>query len=234
MSTRKLTLSLFAAAAMGFGGAAHAADVYVPPVEPEIAVPAPAAWDWTGLYFGVNAGYGWGHADCVSCSPDANDFPISGVFAGGQIGVNWQIGGLVVGVEGDAQWSGITGSCDGAGECNGPPQMTTQDLDWFGTVRGRLGFAAGQLMPYVTGGWAFGSGTRTTTSGGGDVATASHSGWVWGAGLEWMVSQGWTAKLEFQQLNFGASQYVFPNIGGPDPTVSMSVSTIRVGINKLF
>ena len=234
MYVRKFTLSIVAAAAMGIGGSAYAADVYVPPVEASVAVPAPAAWDWTGFYLGLNAGYGWGLSDCVSCSPDANDFGIAGLFAGGQLGVNWQVGGLVLGVEADAQWSGISGSCSGAGDCNGPPQTTTQSIDWFGTVRGRVGFAAGQWMPYVTGGWAWGHGTRTTTSGGGDTATANHSGWAAGAGVEWMMAQGWTAKLEYQYINLGPAQYVFPNIGGPDPTVSLSTSTIRIGVNKLF
>ena len=85
-----------------------------------------------------------------------------------------------------------------------PGPTVTQSLDWLGTIRGRVGYAMGAWMPYVTGGFAFGGGTRTTNIGS-QSATATHTGYVLGAGVEYAFSPQWTAKLEYQYLNLGGS-----------------------------
>ena len=232
------------AATLATVGVAWAADVpYVPPpAAPPAFVPA-AAFDWNGLYFGVHGGGGFGKEDCTSCSPGppgANDFNISGPYVGGQVGVNWVAGGgLFLGAEADISWSGIDGLCNGSGvggaaSCNGPPQLTVHDIDWYGTVRGRVGFATGDWLAYVTGGWLYGQGTRNTSSGGGDTAVANHSGWTAGFGAERAIGAGWSAKGEYKYLAFGPRTYVFPNIGGPDPTVNLTAHTFELGLNRHF
>lgn len=219
-----------------FAGTASAADLSYPTQQQPAPFYAPtSAFSWTGFYLGLNAGGGWGHEDCTSCNPGANDFSLGGPFAGIQGGYNWQANRIVLGVETDLVWSGIDGACNGTTACNGPPQLTTQDLDWFGTFRGRLGWATNNnLMPYITGGLAYGRGTRNTSSGGGDTATASHLGWTAGVGLEYAVNQSWSAKIEYQYMDLGAAHYDFPNIGGPNPDVSLTSHTLRVGINRHF
>ncbi len=231
LARRKLTtLALAAATTMAIIGVAAAADVTRP-----VFAPTAAGIDWSGFYLGFNGGGGFGQEDCESCSTGANDFSISGLFAGGQAGFNWQTGMMVLGIEGDIQLSSVHGLCNGSSECSGPPQLTVQDLDWFGTVRGRLGWlTGGDWMPYVTGGLAFGHGTRNTSSGGGDTATATHTGWVAGIGVERMLPMNWSAKIEYQYIDFGSANYVFPNIGGPDPDVSLTLHTLRFGLNKHF
>lgn len=192
-------------------------------------------FSWTGGYIGLNAGYGWGDADHIAgptSGSGINDFDIDGGFAGAQIGYNWQIDRFVIGAEADIQWSGIEGGC-AAGTCGGGviPQSTSHEIDWFGTLRARLGYAAGEWMPYVTGGWAFGEATRTTGVGPASV-DQSLSGWVAGAGVEWAFAPGWSAKAEYQYIDFGKDTYDFP--AGFDPIVDLSFHTVRVGINWHF
>ena len=177
---RKLFLATLAFGA--FGGAAVAADMPLKaPVPPPIAV-----YNWTGFYAGLNAGYGWGDASSINNPVDpasmivfSNDnFPTStfnssfrqkGAIAGGQAGYNWQFSNRVVaGIEADLQFSDIRGRdfhqafLDPATFLNNFSfnAITERHLEWFGTVRGRLGFlATPSLLLYGTGGLAFGDTT---------------------------------------------------------------------------
>lgn len=99
-------------------------------------------FDWNGFYAGVSASYGWGEFD---------DRGVDGLTLGGQVGYNMNLDGIVVGIEADYQDSGIQWR-DRAGTLD-----TRAGIDHFGTVRGRLGVDLGNIMPYVTGGLAFGS-----------------------------------------------------------------------------
>jgi outer membrane immunogenic protein len=222
-----LLLASAALFALGVGQAAAADAVVVE--EPVIVADV---FSWTGFYVGLNAGYGWGDADHQpgNGGTGINDFDIDGGFAGGQVGYNWQIDRFVIGAEADIQWSGIEGDCD-PGEC-GVPQSTSHEIDWFGTVRARLGYAAGEWMPYITGGYAFGDATRTTGAGGGAEADNGIDGWVAGAGVEWAFAPNWSAKAEYQYLDFGDETYDFP--AGIDPVVDLTVHTVRIGVNYRF
>src|SRR5262249_17742057 len=83
---------------------AAAADLprrYEPPIAP-VYVP-PIAYNWTGFYLGINGGGGWGHSNWDS----AGNFSLTGGLIGGTVGYNWQQGPLVLGVEGDIDWSDI-------------------------------------------------------------------------------------------------------------------------------
>ncbi len=171
---------------------------------------------------------------------------IAGGFGGGQLGYNFQFGSFVLGAEADIQGSGIRGNgsrtiftnLDGStngnssfcqatavlptgalgGVCEG---RNTVDVDWFGTVRGRLGWSIGNVLLYGTGGFAAGGVKATsvytdnnvTGLGGGttpfnnQVGTASHSatntGWTAGAGIEVKLSPSWSLKGEYQFINLG-------------------------------
>jgi outer membrane immunogenic protein len=145
--------------------------------------PAPAtASNWTGFYAGANIGGGWGHSNvnyvpndpasaillAVGAEPNPASFPTAGVLGGLQAGYNWQINSnWLIGAETDFDWSGMRGS----GSTN-PPNFVTfpwtatasERLDWFGTVRARLGYLVTEnLLTYVTGGLAYG---RVEQSGG--------------------------------------------------------------------
>jgi outer membrane immunogenic protein len=117
-------LLVSAAALALLSGAAMAADVpeYVPP--PEMMAPVPMAYNWSGFYVGVHAGYGWGDDD------DA-------FVGGGQAGYRWQFNTFVLGVEGDVSWSELT-----------------EDYHTVETLRLSTGFAFDRFHAYLTGGAA--------------------------------------------------------------------------------
>ena len=184
--------------------------------------PGYAAVNWSGLYIGANGGYGWrdtsdqfAYAACADCGyPAYGGIGADGGFGGGQIGYNLQgifgIPSLMAGIEADIQGAGISGSAtDQFGEA------FKTNLDWFGTVRGRIGYAANSTLFYFTGGFAFGGltqhaedNTYTLTSYYDFNGTAT--GYVLGGGIEYKFNPSWSLKAEYQYLNFGKN----------DPTTS--------------
>ena len=100
----------------------------------------------------MNGGYGFGQSNWPAFP--TGKFDVNGGLAGGTAGYNYQIGQLVLGVEGDFDWQGLKGSTTNVG-CFGAagPSCNTQS-DYLGTVRGRVGYAFDRIMVYATGGGA--------------------------------------------------------------------------------
>jgi outer membrane immunogenic protein len=220
---RKLLLATAAFAAFSCGSAS---------AQP----PPPPIWNWTGFYVGANLGYSWGNSDTtgsffnngsgVLISSSTNSFSLNGVIGGGQVGYNWQNGMWVGGIEADIQASGQNGST--AFTCSLTGCLPTarvpivdsatvafnQSLDWFGTVRGRLGVTVTPtVLLYVTGGLAYGGismdGTLAGFNGNGAAVSTNFSksftkaGWVVGAGLEAWLGGNWTGKIEYLYIDLG-------------------------------
>jgi outer membrane immunogenic protein len=219
---RKILLA--SAALVSFAGAASAADM---PARMPTKAPVPyvALYNWTGLYIGANIGYGWGRDTAGGTSTNLN-----GVIGGGQIGYNWQMNNLVFGVETDFQGSGQRASASGV--IGVTPVTVTERIRYFGTVRGRLGYAWDRTLLYVTGGYAY-------TNVGGDLtvgaATASSnttkSGYALGAGLEYAFAGPWSAKLEYLYVDSGTTTLTVAGVSG-DVHVKNHIG--RVGINYRF
>lgn len=194
---------------------AMAADLAKPqsyPVKAQVAAPPPV-FSWTGFYIGANAGYAWGSgkgaADYYGVSPD-------GWFGGGQVGYNYQFqNNMLVGVEADLQGSDISGNANGV----------NSKLDYFGTVRARLGYAYDRFLPYVTGGLAYG---KNTINDFGYSDSNTHVGWTVGGGLEYAITNNWTARAEYLYVDLGKKTY--DNIGD----AGIAASTARVGVNYKF
>lgn len=169
---------------------------------------APAApFSWTGFYIGANAGYGWGTAG--NQSPD-------GFMGGLQGGYNLQFAGspLVAGLETDFDWSGIS-----AGAFS---------VDYFGTVRARLGFAFDRVMAYATAGLAYGQGQFEVA---GLSNTQTHTGWTIGAGAEFALDRNWSARAEYLYVDLGSSTY--SSLFGP-ASVGYDGNVVRAGVNYRF
>jgi outer membrane immunogenic protein len=222
---------------------ANAADIYRAPeaVGGYKDGPAFVGVNWSGFYVGVNGGYGWSPNDdqlAFRVPPPFSGLSPEGGFGGGQIGYNWQ-GGLglgsrvVLGVEADFQGSGI--------EDKGTDTVLNykSTLDWFGTVRGRIGYGFDRTLVYFTGGFAYGNVQNTATVIGGgakykfdDTAT----GYVLGGGVEYKINPAWSVKAEYQYLNLGENDPVsaagvnFKSL--PKTTVNDDeFHTVRVGLN---
>jgi opacity protein-like surface antigen len=206
------SLSLAALAAAG-AGSAFAADIA------PLVAPVPV-FNWSGGYVGLSGGYGWG--DSTASTGSAFSTSNNGGTLGGQIGANFLFNNnFLLGVEGDLNWTGISGSVS-------PGPTVSQDIDWFGSLRGRIGMPMGNFLPYLTGGMAIAGETRSTTAGGGNSEDRTHAGFVLGGGLEWAWSRNITSRIEYQYLNFGSATYsAIP----ADPSVKQTLSTVRFGVN---
>jgi opacity protein-like surface antigen len=173
------------------GGLAQAADV---PLSPTAAyfVPTPAR-DWNGFYVGGFGGWSLGRSSVSSAigAIPSDEFDLSGATLGATVGFNHQIGSLVWGIEADAGWTGISGS----GACFAQVFNCKVVVPWLGTGRIRLGWAYGDWLPYVTGGFAVGSGRVSSTLPGSQERPSG--GWTAGAGLEVALSRTWSAKAEY-------------------------------------
>ncbi len=143
---------------------------------------------------------------------NAGSLGVSGGFGGGQLGCNYQAGAAVFGIETDFQGAGMSKSF-GPTAFAVPGVITfngSDKLKWFGTLRGRLGYAADRVLLYVTGGLAYANNSFDFTGidAAGNSFTISNSttkmGWVVGAGVEWAVAGSWTVKAEYQYLSFGS------------------------------
>jgi outer membrane immunogenic protein len=264
------SVAWIAAASLGAAVAADLPPAYKAPVR---AVSAPT---WTGFYIGGNVGYGWdsGSSGVSALSTDAalapalaailaaGSYPTSlspsakGVIGGGQIGYNWQLPSQwLIGLEADLQASGIKGS---ASQTLSPAlfDMTstglTKSIDWFGTVRGRVGFlVTPQWLLYGTGGLAYGqtkSSFTTTDLSFGCVPNATlcangassgvRAGWTAGAGAEAMLAPNWSVKVEYLYIDFGGRSMSIPAF--TLPAIVFGASTpfreqiARVGLNYHF
>jgi outer membrane immunogenic protein len=248
---------------------ASAADL--PVKAPVYKAPIIAPYSWTGFYVGGNIGYSWGNADSTAEVPSLAAFGLpttftdslkpKGIIGGGQIGYNWQASpNWVLGIEADLQASGQRDSASRSDpfllffpNTEGPPSIVPgtatfsheEKLQWFGTVRGRIGYAFwNDVMLYGTGGLAYGhvssSVTETVTIGGISTAASfsdskTKVGWTLGAGIEGALpnTRNWTWKVEYLYIDLGTVDYAFsdPTLGAVMISNKVTDNIVRVGIN---
>jgi outer membrane immunogenic protein len=203
----KKAIALAGLTLLGTIGAARGADV-IPGISRPYAAPAPAyaVYNWMGFYIGGNLGYQWG--DIAPADPSGGAF-------GGQVGYNWQYGQLVIGAETDVQWSNAEDTVTPVKFAN----------TWFGTVRGRVGYAMNNVLAYGTGGFAYGG---VELSSGGVSQSKTHFGWTLGVGAEVGLTPNWTAKVEYLYFDLTNQTYFTGTSHG------LESSLLRAGVNYKF
>jgi len=228
----------------------RAADLPPPIPGPAVYAPPPAyraVANWGGFYVGANGGLGLAR-DQSSFNfggvPFAStDTAVFGAVAGGQAGFNWQSGAFVFGAEGDFDWSSAKGSITAQCALCAPAVTATleHDVDWFGTARARVGYAADGWLAYVTGGYAIGRvALKGTATAGGLSASvtqnATPSGWTLGAGTELALGPNWSARLEYLYVDLGTVNNTIVVPGAPSLTDSARVqmNVVRAGVNYRF
>jgi high affinity Mn2+ porin len=224
-----------ASAGIGFGllmlaGPAFAADL---PVKAPVLQ---TVYDWTGFYAGGHFGYGAG-----SLGPDTNMLPLQGLIlphsvmgltGGYQLGYNRELANrLVLGFAADATFPGTV---DQAALARMPPAPYNTTIDYLGTARGRIGYAFGTLMPYVTGGFAWGHPNIALNDGSGAVVRHYQFGWTAGVGLEFAVSGNWSAKLEYDYVSLSNQTYDLSGFGLANVNVDPRISLAKIGLNYHF
>ena len=229
-------LAIVTAALMGSTAIASAADLFVAP-EPE-PVFEPSAFNWTGVYAGIHGGFGGDRFDypfLVPIGPGFTgqfDLTSSGFFAGGQVGGNWQIGRWVLGAEADIAWSDIKGEL--GLDVDGIPgdSQAGSKVNYFGTIRGRIGFLpTDRLMIYGTGGAAYGETESYLEIGPiGEISTSETSwGWSAGGGFEYAVTDNITFKTEYLYIDLGSQDLL-----GPFLESETHFHSIKAGVNYLY
>jgi iron complex outermembrane recepter protein len=236
--------------------------------------PVRSAWSWAGFYLGGTIGYGWGtsntgtvFSDVASTSPlltTSHSNRLEGAIGGAQAGYNWVAGNLLAGVEADLNYSGqragLASACPGE-VCNpalvgivGDPSVQSvfeqsQKLEWFATLRGRLGaIVTPDAVAYVTGGLVVGevmtAGTVFGFDGDGNpvnTIVSSHNtkaGYAVGGGVEARLAGNWTGKLEYLYLDLGSVTTV--PTPAPGATVAAAFNSrvtdnvLRLGVNYKF
>ena len=239
------SLLLGAAALLATGTASFAADLPYPVKAEPVQVFVPA-FSWTGFYLGGNAGYAWGDSKATDvlffdsiggvytpgglyAGNDVKFGNMDGWVAGGQIGYNYQFtNNVVVGIEADFQWTGAEDSRSFYATVDGPYYQTSAELEWFGTVRARLGYAFDRLLVYGTGGFAYGQGSADYF---GLTSSSTQTGWTLGLGAEVGFDRNWSAKLEYLYVDLGSA--TFPTVVGPVST-GLDANILRAGVNYRF
>jgi outer membrane immunogenic protein len=238
-------------------GAAQAADL-ASRKELPLAPPPPPAFSWTGIRLGVNGGWAGGTANPTATMtvPSVGGLPafgtvtsgsanLSGGIVGGQSSALWQLSNnIVIGYESDFQWSGSRS------QTNNLATVAGAGIDWFGTERGRIGYAFGRFLPYVTGGLAYGKLTGNVSQVVGNAAFAAagsstQAGWTVGGGLEYAFTDSISVKVEYLYAQFQGMQRTTVGIAyGPNGatalapvqfnTGTINMNIARVGVNYKF
>jgi len=216
---KRFTLAAAGLLAAAMTVQATAADLPTPYKAPLYSAP----FNWTGFYVGINGGYAWGTSSWSAGGLATGDFDPAGAMVGGTIGYNLQTSQLVFGIEGDLAYSWLKGT-------NNTACCETRN-DWFATVRGRLGYAIDRLMPYVTGGAAFGDIKMTPVGGGSETAT--NVGWTVGGGVEYAFMGAWSAKVEYLYVDLGSATCSAATCG-VDTDVSLTTNIVRGGVDYHF
>lgn len=234
---KKFLLGSVTVAAVALSVPAVAADLAARPYAKAPAYAAPVAiYNWTGFYIGGHIGGDWRDNGLFS---NNNVRFIAGVQGGAdyQFSQNW-----VLGVEANYSFKpGNNNNGYAFATLAGPGLVTNNSNDrGIGSVTGRLGYTWGPGLLYVKGGYAFrdnGNNIAVTVAGTPVPFTLNRrqDGYTVGAGLEYMFTQNWSGKLEYQYYNFGNSQF----IAGPAPLVALGSrrsdeNTFKVGLNYRF
>lgn len=198
--------SVGVAMALAMGGTALAADLSTfTPVE--AVAPGPS---WTGCYVGVHVGGSKG--DKISDAP-FSDYTgdIKGPIGGGHAGCDYQLDRIVIGLVGDISATGIDGAED---VIIGGPLLTTSttEIDWFATIRGRVGMSFDSFLVYATGGVAIADVTVNLSTGAfpeGQDQSNTHLGWTVGGGAEFKVTEHISVFGEYLYADLGDEDYSY-------------------------
>ncbi|MBR0827012.1 porin family protein [Bradyrhizobium manausense] len=225
---------------------ALAADVPLPYKAAPAAAPA---YSWTGCYVGGNGGGGRGLNEWQPLQGiEFNSVHNSGWFAGVQAGCDYQVGSLVVGIEGQFDWADMkdTTATVPAG-VGGVGFLLTSKLDRFATATARVGYAFDRVLLYAKGGAAFAHfdqnftqtdflGTTIPMNG-----TQNIAGFVVGGGLEYALLPNVSLKAEYNYFDFGRNGVLISCaacIGGAAATlpfeIKQSMQTFMLGVNYRF
>lgn len=189
-------------------------------------------YDWGGAYLGVNAGFGFGTQNQQdNFEAGSGDQHISGGLIGAQLGASVQYGAAVLGVETDLQYAPISGSFHSSDRWDcGDSNNCETNVSWFGTSRARAGYALGRVVPYVTGGLAYGTVKSRADAGSDWNLTDTVLGWTAGGGIDFALTDAVSARAEYLYVDLGDTR----KFGEYDFSASTHFNVLRAGLNYRF
>ena len=229
-----LQIILLAGAISAVAPAAYAAAAK--PATPGVVVDTSTPWNDT--FIGGYVGYGSGLADetggpFIFYPAGGVDIGLSGAVIGATAGKNFSMGnGVVLGVVTDFSFSNMGGTYEVGGVPNFFYDGTTQHVNWTGDLRGRIGFAAGKFLPYLTGGIAVANSTRHSNFG--VTAMETQAGLTAGAGVEFMMTDHASVNVQYLYSDYGTSTFKWTTGPFNDPSIHTTTSTITTGVNWGF
>jgi len=217
---KRLMLTSVAFATVLAAGAAMAADISVPFKAAPMAV-APV-YNWTGCYIGIHGGGAAFRDNQTSTWSD-------GGLVGGQLGCNYQIDHLVIGIEGEGAWSGVSSSQN----INGINPATTFKNGWDADIAMRFGLAYDRFFVYEKIGASWSDHQFNL---GGTTGRVTVPGLLWGVGLEYGLTAQWTAKIETDFIfNAATDVTMTPVVGAAFTNSANSFGLLaKVGLNYRF
>jgi outer membrane immunogenic protein len=244
----------FAAVAASAATPGLAADL---PVAPAYRPPVYVApnYDWTGFYFGGHVGGGL-LLDQITTTTTTTFQNVgtvsrlspSSFLAGGQVGVNWELAPVVIGLEGTWTWTNIAGfQVTPSAVAAGTSEGSNDAARWYATATARIGYAFNDVLLYAKGGGAFmrvdyGQEVLNSTVTSTQDMTDSRIGYTVGAGIEWGITEQLSLKAEYDFLDFGTKTYSFDGlstapgaaIGSFPVSIRSMLHAFTLGINYRF
>jgi outer membrane immunogenic protein len=226
---RKLAIFAAAATMIGMSGVASAADLGGYKDEPVYA----PSFTWTGFYLGGHGGGAWGTSDwdygTGSASNTLSD--PSGGLGGIQAGYNLQLRNIVLGLEGSVSWASVDDSV-----VADTGWTHTTEMTWVGDASIRAGIALDRTLLFAKTGVAWGGFEHSAISPGGvtyQAATDNQVGWLIGGGVEFALNSNWSAKVEYNYIDFGRGSF---QTGSTDYSIGadQTASIVKAGINYKF
>jgi outer membrane immunogenic protein len=242
---KRLAIALLALIGLSFGSGQIASAADLPVRAPMVAAPVP--FSWTGFYVGGHLGGGWGTKEWSNEVDPAGSSPgflggatVNGALGGLQAGYNYQINSVVVlGIEGDFSWADVHNTFD----CFGGSETCSSRAAWFASLTGRIGGTVDTTLFYLKGGVAWvhdkHSDSCPDCSATGDLnvwdASETRTGWTLGAGVEYAFTRNWSAKAEYDYMDFGTKTVGFTSPSGPENVdIQQRVHALKMGVNYKF
>ncbi len=241
------TLCLASITAVAIMGCAAASAADLPRKAPAYAPPPPPApFNWTGFYVGGHLGGDWGtkewsnEVDPTGSSPGfLGSGTVNGFLGGLQAGYNYQINWVVLGIEGDFSWTDASKTYS----CFGGFETCSSKAEWFSSLTGRIGGAVDRALFYLKGGVAWvhekhsDSCPDCSATGGLNVwdASETRTGWTLGGGVEYAFTRNWSAKVEYDYMDFGTKTVAFTSPFVPENVdIQQRVHAVKAGVNYKF
>jgi outer membrane immunogenic protein len=192
---------------------------------------------FSGFYVGASVGYSEGDANQTRWAPVVGgpftgtqaDAELDGWGAGLFAGYNHKMGNWILGLEGNWDWSDVSGDDNGSGG-----DINEWEQNWEASVRAKLGYQVlDDLVLYATGGYSWSDFDSNVVNAPAGSVSHTFDGWTAGAGAELQIASNVTARLQYRYTDYSDERVSFP-VRGYDIEAGPEIHNVSVGITYHF